>query len=141
MTFAIGAEEIHKARLARKVPEGMLIVSLIGPLQESNKVIIAHPGMSYDWRFMKGLKVCVFALPRTPYQKTVIEIGMHQPGWLGLWDAEDMKGADCIVHIKPDRIDAASGRRPVAENFDAMYWAWTDFENKQFRGEHEAYQR
>lgn len=133
-TLPYGAKPILDARLQGKRPADLVIVSLVGPLDEVNPVVLANPDREYDWRWMRGLKACVFAKPGVRFAPTVIGIGRFAPEWLGLWDVESHEGADCIVHIKPDSLDK---RGFAATDYAAIYWPWTQYENKQFRGNDE----
>jgi hypothetical protein len=56
-----GANAIVALRHAGKRPADLVLVSLIGPLNEVNPVVVAHPGRDYDWRFLVGLQVLVVA--------------------------------------------------------------------------------
>lgn len=129
--IAPGAEPIRQARLAGKMPDELIIVSLVGPLDESNRVVIAHPAMTYDWRMMRGLQVCVFAKQRTPLRKTVRDIGCKLPAKLFLWDVDAKEGADCIVCLTDKGMDKI---RHDAGDVEVIYWPWTAYENKQFEG-------
>ena len=130
--IAPGAEPIRRARLEGKAPSELIIVSLVGPLpDEANPVLIANPGAAYDWRILRGLQVCIFAKPRTPYKRTVLEIGCKFPKRLYLWDVEEKTGADCIIHLTDKGMEKT---RHDAGDVDVIYWPWTRFENEKFRG-------
>ncbi|MCT9125386.1 hypothetical protein [Cupriavidus gilardii] len=131
-TLPYGAKPILDARLQGKRPADLLIVSLVGALDEMNPVVLANPDRDYDWRWMRGLKACVFAKPGVRFFPVVRAIGQCAPEWLGLWDVESNEGADCIVHLLPESLDK---RRFEASDYGVIFWPWVDFENKQFRGE------
>ncbi|WP_116312808.1 hypothetical protein [Cupriavidus taiwanensis] len=113
-------------------PADLLIVSLVGPVDEQNPVIVAQPGKEYDWRFMLGLKACVFARLGVRFTPVVLQIAAQWPEWLAVWDVDAKEGADCIAHIKLDCLDK---RKFGAADMAAIYWPWTAYENKQFKGE------
>lgn len=130
--IAPGAEPIRQARLAGKMPDELIIVSLVGPLEsEANRIVLAHPGTTYDWRMMRGLQVCVFAKQRTPFRKTVLDIGCKLPAKLFLWDVDAKEGADCIVHFTDKGMEKI---RHDAGDVEVIYWPWTVYENKLFEG-------
>lgn len=126
-----GARPILDARLQGKRPADLLVVSLVGPLDEPNPVIVAAAGKPYDWRWMRGLKACVFARPGVRFAPVVLEIGRHAPKWLAVWDVDSHEGADCIVHLKPESLDK---RQFGAGDYAVIFWPWTAYENKQFEG-------
>lgn len=134
MMLPYGARPIVEARMQGKRPAEMLVVSLVGHLDEMNPVVVADPSKAYDWRFVIGLEVCVFAKPGVKFHPVVCELYRHAPAWIGLWDVESQEGADCIVHLKPEAMNKS---RFVGADFDAIYWPWLKSENKEFRGTHE----
>ena len=52
MTLPYGAKTILEARINGQRPADLLIVSLVGAVDESNPVIVAKPDAKYDWRFL-----------------------------------------------------------------------------------------
>ena len=130
MTPPIGAAQILQARMAGNKPADLVIISLVGPLAEANPVIQAT-GHAHDWRFCRGLKVCVFGKVGTPNRQVAIAIGSQFPAWLGVWDVESREGADVIAHLK----DAAMDKRDFElSDWTAMFWPWSQWENKRFQG-------
>ena len=90
-----GAREVEQLRQAGKRPANMLLVSLIGPLREQNPVIIANPGVGYDWRFAVGLDVLVVAnstIEPHLVKRTLDAIDHVAPDYLGLWLADRQDG-------------------------------------------------
>ena len=90
-----GGREIAELRATGKRPADMVLVSLVGPLRESNPVIVAKPDRHYDWRFLTDLEVLVVlradvdvALAR----RVVTEISAEIPGYLGVWFADKQDG-------------------------------------------------
>lgn len=127
-----GARAIVEARMKGQRPADLLIVSLVGMVDELNPVIVAKPDAKYDWRFLLGLKVCVFARPGVRFAPVMLEIGAQWPEWLAIWDVEAEEGADAIVHIKPDCLDK---RKFGPGDFATIFWPWTQWQNKKFKGE------
>jgi len=131
--IAPGSEPIRQARLAGKMPDELIIVSLVGPLpMESNRIVLANPGATYDWRMMRGLQVCIFAKQKTAFRKTVLDIGCKFPAKLFLWDVDAKEGADCIVHLTDKGMDKI---RHDAGDVDVIYWPWVRWENRVFAGD------
>ena len=58
--IAKNAQPIIDARLRGKKPADMVIVSLVGPVGMENPTVFADPAQQYDWRWCRGLDVCVY---------------------------------------------------------------------------------
>lgn len=126
-----GAKPIVEARIAGKRPADMLIVSLVGRLpQELNPVVIADGD---DWRFVEGMRVCVFARKGTPFRQRIAELKWFGASWIGLWDVDRHEGADTIVHLNLERLDQ---KHFSPADFETIFWPWSAWQNKQFEGNH-----
>ena len=95
-----GAAEILDLRMTGKRPAEMVLVSLIGPLRETNPVIVAKPGGAYDWRCLADLDVLVVA--RSDTDAAAVH-GMLQAikalpaRSLSLWFADRQDGRHLII--------------------------------------------
>lgn len=134
LNLPYGAQPIIEARLRTGAkPEDMVIVSLVGPLEDGNPVVLAD-GPEHDWRFLRGLRVCVFGKVGTPNRQTAIAIGTCLPSWLALWDMESKEGADVIVHIRESALDLPKDQLRKSANWTAILWPWSPWQNKIFKG-------
>jgi len=105
-----GAREIVELRAAGKRPADMVLVSLIGPLRESNPVIVARPGRAYDWRFVVGLHVAVVAETATENLPDAVgAIDAANPAALSVWFADRQDGVNVSLHGY--RPQTRNGRR------------------------------
>lgn len=105
-----GAREIADLRATGKRPADLVIVSMIGPLRESNPVIVAKPGRTYDWRFLVGLHVAVVVNTETVNLPDVVSaIDAAKPATLSVWFADRQDGVNVALHGY--RIQTKSGRR------------------------------
>lgn len=127
-----GAQRIIDLRMRGVVPDDLVIVSLVGPLPDGNPLILAD-GSDYDWRFLRGLRVCIFGRVGTPNRQTAIAIGRNLPERLWLWDVDAREGADVICHIRLNSLDKGF-RNLAASDWSAFVWPWSEWENKQFEG-------
>lgn len=94
-----GAREIAELRAAGKRPADMVLVSLIGPLRESNPVIVAKPGRAYDWRFLVGLHVAVVITTETAKLPDLVgTIDAAKPATLSVWFADRQNGLNVVLH-------------------------------------------
>lgn len=93
-----GAAEIVALRRAGKCPADLLLISLIGPLRETNPVIIAQPSRIYDWRFVIGLPVVVIAETATQRLGLIVKaIEGESPRWLSVWFADQQDGVNILI--------------------------------------------
>lgn len=105
-----GAREIAELRSTGKRPADLVLVSLIGPLRESNPVIVAKPGRAYEWRFLVGLHVAVVTNTETPNLPDVVRaIEVAMPATLSVWFADRQDGVNVALHGY--RPQTRSGRR------------------------------
>lgn len=132
LNLPYGAQPIIEARLrAGAKPVDMVVVSLVGPLEDGNPIVQAD-GPDYDWRFVRGLRVCIFGKVGTPNRQTAIAIGTCLPSWLALWDVESKEGTDVIVHIRESALDLPKEQLRKSANWTAILWPWSPWQNKQF---------
>lgn len=93
-----GAAEIVALRSAGKRPADMLLISLIGPLRETNPVIVAQASRSYDWRFLVALPVLVVATTDTLHLAGIIKaINTAEPASLSVWFADQQGGINVLI--------------------------------------------
>lgn len=133
LTLPYGAKPILESRMRGEKPADLVIVSLVGRVPDDNPVVIAD-GANYDWRWCRGLQVCIFGKVGTPNRQVAIEIGRCLPAKLFLWDVEAKHGTDVITHIRTTSLDKRADELK-ASDWAAMLWPWSEWQNKQFMGE------
>lgn len=105
-----GAAEIVALRTAGKRPADMLLISLIGPLRETNPVIVAQASRSYDWRFVVALPVMIVATTETPNLAGLVKaIDAAAPDSLSVWFADQQDGVNVL--FDGHRPRTKTGRR------------------------------
>lgn len=105
-----GAAEIVALRSAGKRPTDMLLISLIGPLRETNPVIVAQASRSYDWRFVVALPVLIVAITKTPHLASIVKaIDTEAPAALSVWFADQQDGINVL--FDGHRPRTKTGRR------------------------------
>lgn len=101
MNLPYGGREIAELRSIGKRPANLILLSLVGPLQcETNPVVIATLGKSYDWRFLTRLDVLVVAkseLPQGAVRRLLDDIKALPVRYLGIWMADRQQGRNLIV--------------------------------------------
>lgn len=102
-----GAAEIVALRSTGKRPADLVLVSLVGPLRETNPVLIASPCRAYDWRALVGLAVAIVATTETPGLPILVRtIEATGPASLSIWFADSQDGLNLTM----------SGHRPVTKD-------------------------
>lgn len=93
-----GAREIAELRSTGQRPADLVLISFIGPLRESNPVIVAQPSRSYDWRWLVGLSVAVVATTDTLNLGGIVKaVKAAKPGSLSVWFANKQDGVNVII--------------------------------------------
>lgn len=128
--LAEGSQRIIDLRMRGEVPADLVIVSLVGALPDGNPVVLAD-GPEYDWRWCRGLRICVFGKVGTPNRQVAIAIGACLPERLWLWDVEAKQGADVTVHLRESGLKKPSSRIVLAD-WTAILDPWINWQNKQF---------
>lgn len=107
-----GAREIAQLRSTGQRPADLVLISFLGPLCESNPLIIAQSSRSYDWRFLVGLSVAVVVTTDTPNLAGIVKaIDAAKPGSLSVWFADRQDGVNVALHGYHPRTK--SGRRMI----------------------------
>jgi len=124
------AKAIIKARMQGFKPADLVLISLIGKISQHSHTVLADPSMSYDWRWVRDLDVCVYINSGCDWRKTTEQIRKAMPRYMWLWDVTSQRGA--TVHIKPSH--------PASEDKPAHKWEWVmdfrswfEYENKEFQ--------
>lgn len=122
------AEAIVRARLKGFKPADMVIVSMVGPVETENPIVLAKSGVSYDWRWARGLDVCMYLRDDADWPDTLLAIAKARPEHLNLWNHADGWGAS--VYLIPTAQDV---ERPVNMwRYELDFLPWMDFQNRDF---------
>jgi hypothetical protein len=124
----LGATPIVEARKKGLKPAQMVLVSLMGRLNEKNPTVYAHPGKEYDWLWARGLQVCIYTTPDANWRPVARAIASQRPSFLGLWDVSRLEGAD--VHLFPNIDDLEKPRDQWRWSLDFL--PWLSWQNKEF---------
>lgn len=123
-----GAEPILKARLKGMKPADMVIVSMTGPVFAENPVVQIKFGETYDWRWVRGLDVCLYIDDDTDWFLVLKEIALQRPEHLSLWTPKGQWGAK--VYLIPTAADV---EKPVRLwRYELDFLPWMDFQNKDY---------
>ena len=128
MTIPNGADAVIAARKKGFKPSEMLIISLIGKLQELNHTIYVNPDCEYDWRWLVGLKACIFTKSSINSKAILKAVAQSNPEWLGMYQIDTFKGLEACY--MPVAVDIEKPRSQWRYKLDVL--VWTDFQNEVF---------
>lgn len=122
------ATPILQARMKGLRPADMVIVSLLGLVQAAQPIVLAEPGAAYDWRWVRGLDVCVYVRDRDDWALTLKSIALARPAHLNVWSPDGKWGAQ--VYLLPSAQDVG---KPVSMwTCELDFLEWMDFQNEDF---------
>jgi hypothetical protein len=122
------AEAIVQARMKGLRPAGLVIVSLCGRVLTQQPLVLAEPGVAYEWRWVRGLDVCVYVGDRDDWALTVKAIALAEPANLDVWNPDGQWGAH--VYLVPTAEDVDKPVSMWVRELDFL--EWMDFQNKDF---------
>lgn len=127
--IAVNAEAILAARMKGLKPADMVIVSLVGPVGMDNPTVFAKPEVVYDWRWARGLDVCVYLDDAQDWPDVMKAIALQRPEHLSLWSHSGEWGAK--VYLIPTAHDVT---RPIRVwKYELDFLPWLDFQNEDFK--------
>lgn len=122
------AAPIVQARMKGMRPSGLVIVSLRGPILTQQPLALAEPGAAYDWRWVRGLDVCVYVDDRNDWALTLRAIAEAGPAHLDVWNPGGNWGAH--VYLVPTAEDVDKPVSMWTRELDFL--EWMDFQNNDF---------
>jgi hypothetical protein len=126
--IALNAQPIIDARMRGFKPDDLVLVSLVGHVHAKNHTVRAIPGVTYDWRWVRGLELCVYVGERQDWVDVLKSIALQRPAYLGLWNCAEQWGAQ--VYLIPTANDLARPRLQWSHELDFL--PWLDFQNDDF---------
>lgn len=126
--IASNAQPILDARKKGFKPVEMILVSLIGRINELNHTVYANPANQYDWMWARGLPICIYATAGVQWRDVARSIASVRPSYLAIWDAERKQGAE--VYLVPDPADIDKPQAEWRWNLDFL--PWLPSQNKDF---------
>jgi hypothetical protein len=126
--IALNAQPILDARLRGFKPADLILVSMVGHINAANHTVRAIPAMTYDWRWVHGLEVCVYVGERQDWVGTLKAIALQRPAYLCIWNCFEHWGAR--VYLIPTADDVS---RPARQwTYELDFLPWLDFQNDDF---------
>lgn len=134
--IATNADKIIAARLKGQRPADMVMVALDDAFTSRNPIVYAKADVAYDWRWTRGLDICIRVKDADDWGHMAKDIALQRPAYLCIWNQEGSWGAR--VWLVPTTDDV---RRPVRTwRYDIDFSLWLDFQNTDFIN-HRVYSR
>jgi hypothetical protein len=122
------AKPILDSRKNGLKPAEMILVSLIGRINESNHTVFANPRKAYDWLWARGLQICIYTSADVIWRDVARAIASQRPSFLAVWDADRKEGAN--VYLLPDPANIQKPQAQWRWNLDFLPWLPT--QNQEF---------
>lgn len=122
------AQAILDARMKGFKPADMVIVSMVGPVGSDNPTVFAKDGEKYDWRWVRGLTVCLYFADDLDWPTMLKEIGLQRPEHMELWNQAAQWGAHAF--LEPTATDVA--KPPNKWRYELGFLPWMDFQNRDY---------
>jgi hypothetical protein len=126
--IATNAQKIIDVRAQGFRPDEMILVSLIGRINEQNHTVYAGSGRDYEWQWAHDLQVCIYASSGVDWQKSATAIAHAKPSYLALWDTGRNEGAELWYEPAVESIDLSKSQWQYKFN----YMPWTPAQNERF---------
>ena len=129
--LATNAQKIVNLRNRGYKPDEMILISLVGKIGELNHTIFAIAKNEYDWKWCRGLDICVYASSAVDWLPTIKAIADVKPRYLAIWDVDRKEGAEFW------RFPCEKARdRPQSElKMKLIPNPWCSLQNKMFSGD------
>lgn len=126
--LAKGAQPILDARMQGRRPADLVLVALAEPLQTNNPVVYADAATRYDWRWVRGLDLCLYVADGDDWPGILEDIARARPAHLELWNHEGQWGAH--VYLIPTAQDVEKPVSMWRQELDFL--PWLDCQNQDF---------
>lgn len=126
--IAPNAQPIIDARLQGLKPDGLVLVSMAGNVLADNQVVRAVPAVTYDWRWVRGLEICVYVDECCEWVPTLKAIAKQRPAYLAIWNSAAKWGARVFLVPTPEEVE-----KPMRLwTWELDFLVWLDFQNDDF---------
>jgi hypothetical protein len=126
--IAFNAMPILDARKKGLKPVEMILVSLIGRINEPNYTVYANPTKQYEWLWARDLEVCIYASIGIQWHHVARAVASVRPSYLAIWDADRKQGANVYLLPHPDDIEEPQ----TAWRWELDFLPWLPNQNQEF---------
>lgn len=122
------AQAIVDARAKGFKPDELILVSMIGRINEPNHTVYASASRDYEWSWARGLQVCIYTTSGIDWVKVATGLKLAKTEYLALWDAGRSEGAELWYWPHVDTI-----HKPRSQwKWIFSYMPWTSGQNERF---------
>lgn len=129
--IATNSQKIINLRKNGYRPDEMILISLVGKIDELNHTVFAVPSIEYDWKWCRELDICVYANSAVIWQPIINSISLENPRFLALWDVDRKEGAEFYRSLNLNCSDANLRHSGTVLDFID----WCSIANRIFLGE------
>lgn len=126
--IASNAQPILDARKKGYKPAEMILVSLIGRINETNHTVYANPQKEYDWKWTRGLEICIYTSLGINWRAVARSIASERPSYLAIWCADSRQGAQAFLLPNPADIDKPKNQW----RWNLDFLSWMPCQNEEF---------
>lgn len=123
-----GAERIIAARVKGYRPADMVLIYVGRSRDSGNPSVVADTHVAYDWRWVRGLDVCLMVNDEDDWGVMAKDIAKQRPIYIGIWNYVGNWGA--TIYLIPTAADV--DRPPRVWKYDLDFLPWLDFQNEDF---------
>jgi hypothetical protein len=123
--IAANAAEIVEMRKVGRQPASWVLVSFVGKIENDDNgfTVFALADKTYDWRWIVGLDVIVFAKKGLDVAPQLKAMRNERPKSLALWDVETKIGAEVCFDIPADHATAHRKAKNKIQGIELDPWA------------------
>lgn len=132
--IADNAQKIVEMRKNGKQPASWVLVSFVGKVPHSDNGfdVFAIAESRYDWRWVVGLDLIVFARKRLAIAEHLRAIQNERPKSLSLWDVDSKTGA--TVHFDFPKTHQEAHKRAMSKTLKIELDPWASWQKQEFMG-------
>jgi hypothetical protein len=132
--IAANATQIVEMRKHGRQPGSWVLVSFVGKIdkQDDGFTVYASPESEYDWRWIVGLDLIVFARKGQGIAHQLKAMRNDQPKTLSLWDVDAKTGAE--VHFDYPAVHAEAHRKAKSKTVSIELDPWAHWQIKELSG-------
>lgn len=131
MKVPISAIPIAEARRKGMKPADMVIISLVGRVNENNPTVFVN-SPDHAWWWCRGLEICVYTDKRAKWARILAAIAKERPAKLLLWDVDRLQGAYVYYLPTVESLEARSRGSQRHLKWELSFIPWLDFQNNEF---------
>lgn len=123
-----GGESIIAARIKGFRPADMVLIFVGKQRKSANPYVVADTHVAYDWRWVRGLDICIMVNDDDDWGAMAKDIAKQRPSFLAIWNYVGNWGA--TIYLVPTADDV---HKPVRQWFyDLDFLPWMEFQNDDF---------